>query len=244
MLNIIIPMAGSGSRFRDKGYQAPKPFITFNGKMMIEHVLEGLPLDNAKLILIIQSAFQNSHAQELSYLEKTYGVIFSCVKSLTAGAACTALQARMCMDLDCPALFVDSDNIFQKNALEQFVTHAQTNALAGSLLTFHSKQDCFSYVKTNAKGQVILTREKEPISNDAIAGAYYFAQGHYFVNAAIEMLIYGDKQKGEYYMSTVYNHMIEAGLIIGHYNISSQQFACVGTPEQLDVYLHTNGREE
>lgn len=51
-INIVIPMAGLGSRFANEGYEKPKPFIDVNGKPMIVRVLENLTYPNANYILI------------------------------------------------------------------------------------------------------------------------------------------------------------------------------------------------
>ena len=91
--------------------------------------------------------------------------------------------------------------------------------------------------RQDAEGVVVRTREKEAISRHAIAGAYMFARGADFVRAAINMMIYGDKAKNEYYMSNVYNHAVRLGLKTGVYDIAADAFACVGTPRQLREYL-------
>ena len=56
-INIVIPMAGAGSRFKVAGYNIPKPFIEFDGKMMIEHVLSSFENINANFILVVQEKF-------------------------------------------------------------------------------------------------------------------------------------------------------------------------------------------
>ena len=57
MINVVIPMAGAGSRFAIAGYDTPKPFIKFNNKMMIEHVLGSFKSVDAKFILVLQEKF-------------------------------------------------------------------------------------------------------------------------------------------------------------------------------------------
>ena len=68
MLNIVIPMAGAGSRFKTQGYNLPKPFIDVNKKMMIERVLEGVWYPNAHYTLIIQKAFEEENKEQLEKL--------------------------------------------------------------------------------------------------------------------------------------------------------------------------------
>lgn len=237
MINVVIPMAGAGSRFLADGFDKPKPFIDVNGKMMIERVLDGVSLPDAHYTLIIQERFREENGAELERLSERYRTAFVTVEKLTQGACCTALAAFEIINNNLPVIFADSDNIFTREAFAGFAGDCLARGLDGSLLTFASDEGCFSYAETDAAGVVVRTREKEVISRHAIAGAYMFARGADFVRAAINMMIYGDKAKNEYYMSNVYNHAARLGLKTGVYDIAADAFACVGTPRQLKEYL-------
>jgi len=52
MINIVIPMAGEGSRFVKKGYKTPKPFVDVAGQPMITRVLDNLYYPGVNFILI------------------------------------------------------------------------------------------------------------------------------------------------------------------------------------------------
>ena len=52
-MNILIPMAGAGSRFQQAGYFFPKPLIDIKDKPMIQWVIESLNL-NGNYIFIVQ----------------------------------------------------------------------------------------------------------------------------------------------------------------------------------------------
>ena len=237
-INIVIPMAGAGSRFKISGYDVPKPFIKVNEKMMIEHVLDGLQIDNASYTLIIQKSFCNQYEDKLNTLKSKYNVNFLTVEKLTQGASCTALAAHQIINNNDIVIFADSDNFFNNNILKKFILDAKERNLDGSLLTFKTKEPCFSYVELDKQGFAIRTKEKEPISNHAITGVYLFTKGKNFVKYAIDMMIYGDRTKNEYYMSNVYNWAIKGGLKIGCFDIEENEWACVGTPEQLNKYLN------
>jgi dTDP-glucose pyrophosphorylase len=105
-------------------------------------------------------------------------------------------------------------------------------------LTFRSADPKFSFAKVGSDGLVTETREKEAISDHAIAGAYYFARGRDFVDCATDMMIYGDRAKSEFYMSAVYNQAIRRGMKIGVFGIEQDQWRCLGTPELLEAYLN------
>ncbi len=233
-------MAGAGSRFKIAGYELPKPFIDVQGKMMIEHVLNGIQIQNAKYTLIIQETFRLQYQDKLDLLQKKYGVQFVIVERLTQGASCTALASHEIINNDDMVVFADADNFFNNKIFKEFIEDAKQRNLDGSLLTFNTQEPYYSYVEINKNGYAIRTAEKDPISNHAITGIYLFARGKDFVKCAINMMIYADKTKSEYYMSNVYNWAIKANLKIGYYDITKDGWACVGTPQQLQEYLKNN----
>lgn len=235
MLHIVIPMAGLGSRFANEGYSAPKPFIEFEGAMMIEHVLRGLKVDGAKYTLIIRGDFKENYPQQLSRLQNNFDVNIITDYGVTKGAACTAIAAHKCINPDDSVLFADSDNIFQSQDIKNLLSSVKN--LDAALLTVNASSPAYSYAKINDYGYVTQTREKEVISNHAITGVYYFAKMRDFVDAAICMILHDDAPKGEFYMSNVYNYLVRSGGKIGIHEISNKRFTCVGTPRQLKEYI-------
>lgn len=234
-LNIVIPMAGAGSRFQIAGYDVPKPFIEFNGKMMVEHVLSSFRNINASFILVLQEKFLIEQKVQLEKLKNNYKLDFVTVPKLTMGAAITALAAHKKINPEYDILFVDSDNIFDKKDISDFLAYVRGKNLSGALLTFNSDKHCFSYAQVDAKGYLVKTREKEVISNHAICGVYYFKNLEQFKDSVIDLVVESDLSKGEFYMSNVYNHLLKITDKIGVYDI--KHFDCVGTPEQLDEYI-------
>jgi UTP-glucose-1-phosphate uridylyltransferase len=57
MLNIVLPMAGRGSRFAEAGYAVPKPFIPIHGVPMVKVVVDNLaPKREHRFIFVCQQA--------------------------------------------------------------------------------------------------------------------------------------------------------------------------------------------
>lgn len=234
-INVVIPMAGAGSRFAVAGYDVPKPFIEFDGKMMIEHVLASFKRINAIFTLIMQEKFLSEQKGQIEKLQERYQLTIVTVPKLTMGAAITALAAHKAINSKYDIIFADSDNIFNDEDVFKFVSSVRSRDLSGALLTFKSSNPCFSYAKADDKGLLIETREKEVISDHAICGMYYFKNLEDFKDAVIDLVVESDIQKGEFYMSNVYNHLRKTTDKIGIYDIA--HFDCVGTPEQLQEYL-------
>lgn len=241
-VNIIIPMAGDGSRFNIAGYDTPKPFIKFNGKLMVEHVLSSFEKLNANFVLVMQEKFLKERSEEVNELKAKYSIKIATVPRLTMGAAITALAAHKMIDAQNDIIFADADNIFEKSDLSNFLNHVRINDLNGALITINSNNPCYSYAKINTDGYLVETKEKEVISNNAICGVYYFKDLNEFKDAIIEMIVCNDLSKGEFYMSNVYNYLIKISSKIGIYNI--EHFDCVGTPEQLKKYMEDSQLEK
>lgn len=235
MINVIVPMAGAGSRFKVAGYDMPKPFIEFNEKMMIEHVLTSFSEIKANFILVLQEKFLEEQKIQLGKIQQNYQVDFVTVPKLTMGAAITALASHKKINPNYDIIFADSDNIFNPDDIYDFIKYARNSNLSGALLTFNSDKPCFSYAKVDNNGNFIETREKEVISNHAISGVYYFKNLEEFRDSVIDMIVDADLSRGEFYMSNVYNHLNKITNKIGVYDI--EHFDCVGTPEQLSLYI-------
>ena len=139
MINIVIPMAGAGSRFSIAGYNVPKPFIEFDNKMMIEHVLNSFKKINANFILILQEKFLTEQEKQIKKITENYNFKLVTVPKLTMGAAITALAAHKAINPNYDIIFADSDNIFNPNDIENFVNNMREKKLVGGLLTFKSK---------------------------------------------------------------------------------------------------------
>ena len=59
--NIVVPMAGRGSRFTEQGYTDSKPFIDVNGKPMIHRVIENLGIEFDKEYMFILICLQEDY---------------------------------------------------------------------------------------------------------------------------------------------------------------------------------------
>lgn len=237
-INIIIPMAGAGSRFQKDGYDLPKPFININGKMMIERVLKGLQCDNANYKLIIQKSFLNDYKKELNIISSTYkNIEFFTVEKLTQGASCTALSIHKEINNNDPVLICDCDNIIENDVFKKFVHFCATEESDGVLMTFESSDSRFSFAKLDKNNIVCKVKEKEAISNNAMSGFYFISKGVDFVNSAINTMIYGDRDKNEFYISTVYQDLINNGKKIKTYKTTKDAVKCVGTPDQLLLWF-------
>lgn len=105
----------------------------------------------------------------------------------------------------------------------------------GALVSFESDQPKYSYAELDEDGFVKRTAEKEVISNHALCGAYFFSTGSEFKQIAHRLLDEPEFKKPEYYVSLLYNYMLEKGEKV--YLAPMEEYYSYGTPEELKRYL-------
>lgn len=238
MQNIVIPMAGAGSRFAEAGYSKPKPFIDVLGKPMIVRILENLKCKDAQYILIAREEHMEAEKEAIREIEGEYNAIFHPIGHLTEGAACTVLHARKFIYNDKPMIIANSDQIVDIN-FQNFVSDCLARGLGGSIMTFKDpeKNNKWSFAKIDSNGYVKEVREKVPISDLATVGIYMFNKGKHFVDAAIDMIVRNDRVNNEFYVCPVYNYAINNKNKIGVYDIPFEAMHGLGTPKDLVNYI-------
>jgi HAD superfamily hydrolase (TIGR01509 family) len=232
-LNVLIPMAGAGSRFQTAGYTFPKPLIDVEGKPMIQVVVENLNID-ANYIYVVQKAHREQYNLDTLLNLITPGCKVVEVDTLTEGAACTALLAKEHIDSDAPLFFANSDQFVEWDSNE-FFYKMNENDCDGGIPTFKATHPKWSFAKLDDEGFVTEVQEKNPISDLATIGFYYWKHGSDFVKYAEEMIEQDIRVNGEFYVCPVYNNAIKAGLKVRTFDVPKMWG--LGTPEDLNYYL-------
>jgi len=232
-LNVLIPMAGSGSRFRDAGFTFPKPLIEVEGKPMIQVVVENLGLD-ANFIFIVQKEHRKKYNLDsmLKLITKNYQIVE--VDGLTDGAACTTLLAKELINNSNQLIIANSDQFVEWNPIKTMY-YFTSSKIDGGILTFEATHPRWSFAKTNSENEVIEVAEKNPISNSATVGIYFWNKGSDYVKYCEQMISKKITTNNEYYVCPVYNEAIKDGKKIKIYNVNKMWG--LGTPEDLNIFL-------
>jgi UDP-N-acetylglucosamine diphosphorylase / glucose-1-phosphate thymidylyltransferase / UDP-N-acetylgalactosamine diphosphorylase / glucosamine-1-phosphate N-acetyltransferase / galactosamine-1-phosphate N-acetyltransferase len=243
MLNIVIPMAGEGSRFVASGFKTPKPFINVIDAPMIVKVLENLYYPEARYILIVRKEHLEENEEIVSFIKKNFNVVIIPIDKVTEGTACTVLYARKYINNGEPLLIANSDQIVDTGIVD-FIHDCKDRKLDGSIMTFVEieKDPKWSYVKIDDNSLVTKVKEKEVISNYATVGIYFFIKGRFFVDSAIDMIISNDRVNNEFYTCPSYNYAINMEKLIGIYNIDYGQMHGLGTPEDLNIFIEQKSK--
>lgn len=235
-LNVLIPMAGAGSRFEKEGYKLPKPLIDVNGKPMIQTVVDSLNIE-ATYIFIVQKSHREKYNLDVILNQITPNCKIVEVDGVTEGAACTTLLAKDYIDSGTPLIIANSDQYINWNSTEFMYKMNESNADAG-ILSFESTHPKWSYAKLDNSGYVTEVAEKNPISNIATVGVYYWKNGSDYVKYAEQMISENIRVNNEFYVCPVFNHAISDGKKIRTFKIDDMWG--LGTPDDLIHYLANN----
>jgi len=244
VLNIIIPMAGRGMRFIERGYTFPKPLIEINGKPMIQIAVENLrPKVDHKFTFICRKDHYDQYAlgDLLRLIAPQCNIVT--VNNVTEGAACTVLLASEYFRNEDYMLVANSDQYIDFD-INKFINDSIKRKLDGNILCFNGSHPKWSYVKLDEDGYVMEVAEKRPISNHATVGIYFYRTGRMFFDAASAMIEKDVRVNNEFFVCPVYNEMILMGQKVGIYEIGMNRMYGLGTPEDLEKFerLPISGR--
>lgn len=237
MINIVIPMAGRGSRFANAGYKMPKPLIDVKGKPMIEVVVDNIrpKCEHRYIFLCLEE-----HIKKYDLVNILKRIAPDCVivpvTEVTEGAACTVLLAKEYIDNDNRLMIANSDQYVDIDINDYLAAEEDASGL---IMTMTAADPKWSFIKYDENGFVTEVKEKEVISNEATVGIYNFSKGSVFVHAAQDMINKNIRVNNEFYVAPVYNQLIGCGLKVNFYNIGSEKEGMygLGIPEDLEQFI-------
>ena len=239
MLNIVVPMAGRGSRFAKEGYTTPKPLIEVHGKPMIRVVINNIrPSQEHRFIFLCLKEHIQKYAVDKKLKEWCPGSTIVEVDGVTEGAACTALLAKHHINTDDPLMIANSDQWVDIN-IDDYLAALEEKKADGLIMTMWGDDPKWSFAELDGQGNVTRVVEKEVVSNEATVGIYNFRRGSDFVKAAESMIAKDLRVNGEFYVAPAYDELIaQGGKVIVH-NIGKVMDGMygLGTPDDLNKFL-------
>lgn len=220
MLNIVIPMAGRGSRFVKEGYTIPKPLIPVHGKPMIQLVINNLkPAMEHRFIFLCLKEHIDQYQIDKKLKEFAPGCKVIIVDTVTEGAACTVLLAKNYINNDDPLMIANSDQWVDLDINKYLV--AMKSDFDGLIMTMWANDPKWSYVRFD-KDTIIEVVEKQVVSNEATVGIYNYKHGKDFVEAAESMIAKNLRVNNEFYVAPAYNEMIARSKKLCIFNVGKE----------------------
>ena len=243
-MKIIIPMAGSGQRFKDKGYKDPKPLIKVLNKRIIEYVIETFDKYNDEFIFIcnhdhiektdmlsvLRSLVDKS--QIISIPPHKFGPVYTVKQSFDYISENEQIVIAHC----------DGGVIWDYRKFLETIKITDVDGCLATHTGFHPHA-LFSGLMAHClieNNKVLEVKEKSsytdnPMDEQASSGTYYFKKGSdlkKYCNMAIDEEI---SYNGEYYITLIYNLLIRDNLNICSYLID--KVISLGTPAEIESYI-------
>lgn len=229
--NILVPMAGLGSRFIKEGFTVPKQLINIKNKQLIDISISCIDTSNSNLIFVIRDdQIYNFRMDDI--LKKKFGENIKIVvlDKLTDGSVSSCLFAKQYINNNQPLVIHTLDIEFAP----VFDPHQLYNIDSdGIILTFKSNSSNYSYAKVD-NGYVSETAEKKAISQNACVGIYGFRKGSDFCKYAEKMISLNIRTNNEFYIAPLYNLLIQDELRIKTQEV--EKMHVFGTPEEFNFY--------
>lgn len=252
-MNILIPMAGEGSRFKDEGYTTPKPLIpTFDRKTKTElpmviaatHSLPYKPTERNSFIFVDRDFHKAQGVEDTikAYFENNS--IFTLDK-LTEGQACTALMAKDLINND-EELLIGACDCGVNVDLEKFEELKKTSDCIVFTFTgndsVNKNPNAYGWMQADETGKITGVSIKKaisshPMDDPAVTAIFWFKHGKDFVKAAEKMIAENDRVNNEFYVDQTIKHVIDLGLNASIFNVD--KYFCWGTPKDYEDYQKT-----
>jgi len=234
-MNIIIPMAGEGTRVKST---VPKPLVeVISGKPMIEMALESLNIDGHYCFIVRRYNNQDWNVALRDSIRKTVGqAVVVEIDYLTQGPAISALHAPQLFFGETDLLVTNCDQIMHWDA-DKFIDFTKTTDAEGAVVTYETQTPKNSYARVISEEdeypEFDIIKEKEVISKYSLNGIHWWKCGRDFANSVDLMMKSNDTVNGEYYVGPSYNYLSGKKRV---YNINADQHFAVGTLDDINRY--------
>lgn len=240
-MHIIIPMSGLGQRFIDAGFEDPKPLIMVDGKPIIEHVCNLFPGEDKFTFICNSKHLAETNMRHVLKNIKPNANIVEIPNHKKGPVFAVSQIENLIEDEEVIVNYCDFGTYWNYS---DFLKHTRDRNADGAIPSykgFHPHMlGTTNYAFIREKKQWMLEiKEKEPFTNNrmnefASNGTYYFKKGSYVKKYFSELIDRDINLDGEYYVSLVYNLLVNDGLKVSIYNV--QHMLQWGTPEDVDEY--------
>ena len=240
-MKLLVPMAGAGSRFKEAGYETPKPLLPVLGKPMVVSAANAFP-KAGQYIFIVRDQQIRDYAVDAHLTGYFPECEIIALDHLTEGQAVTCLYAKHLIDNDEELMIGASDNGMIYSSLKFEEMKDQADALVFSFRNNPAvveKPQAYGWIRTQDDLSVEKMSVKVPVSNTpmkdhAVVGAFWFREGRMFVEAAERMISQNRRINNEFYVDECMNDMVELGWRVKAFEI--EHYVCWGTPNDYKTF--------
>jgi len=239
---LILPMAGNGNRFKDNGYEIPKPLLDVDGLPMVIRAVKDLPSCEKKIFISKKNDFIEFN------IEKTLSENYECeiilVDQVTKGQACTCELAINKIEREDPILISACDNgiYYDVGKLEKLFDDKSIDIIVWSFRNHQTSKlnpDSYAWLDVDSDNNIKNVSCKkfiydDPLKTHAIIGTMFFRKSKYFFEGLQKNYDENITTNGEFYVDDVLNQNIKQGLKVKVFEV--QDYICWGTPNDYKTY--------
>lgn len=204
-MDVILPVAGLGTRLRPQTWSKPKPLVAVAGKPLMQHVLDRvMPLEPEKLVFITGYLGDQIEA----WARATYPNLdlhFVVQPEMLGQTDAIVRTRRICQD---DALILFPDALFEATFSDLAGTSSD-----GVIFTKDVEDPSSLGVTLIENGRVtrLIEKPSEPISTQATVGIYYFRSMPDLYSAIDRQIRDNIQTRGEYFIADAIQIMIDSG---------------------------------
>ena len=241
-MHIVVPMSGVGNRFVEAGYKDPKPLIVIDGKPIIEHVCDLFPGEDKFTFICNAKHLAETNMKEVLLKIKPNANVIEIPNHKKGPVYAVSLVENLIDDEE--EVIVNYCDFGAYWDYEDFLKHTRDRNADGAVPAykrFHPHMlgtTNYAFMRDD-KQWMLEIKEKEPFTNNrmneyASDGTYYFKKGSYVKKYFNKLMEEDINLKGEYYVSLIYNLLVEDGLKVSIYDV--QHMLQWGTPQDVEEY--------
>ncbi len=233
-MNILILAAGQDQFVQDDGY--PLCLTEFDSMPLIQRVAISCQALNPNNLIVAfrEEEVRKYHLDNVVRLLSPNAKILD-IEAPTQGAACTALLAAGLIDNDSELLIVNGNELLNAD-FTMIVEDFRARKLDAGAVVFSSIHPRYSYVRLDENEFVVEATEKNPISNNATAGFYWFARGEDLVRAAKNLIRKDARVNGNFYICPAFNELILEHKRIGVHRVNSKAYNPLKSGRQIEQF--------
>jgi NDP-sugar pyrophosphorylase family protein len=241
-MHIIIPMSGIGNRFIKAGYSVPKPLIEIGGIPIIEHVCNLFPGEEKFTFICNSQHLLETNMREILTRIKPLADIVE-IPNHKLGPVYAVSQVFASIEDD-DEVIVNYCDFGSHWDYQEFLKHTRNRNADGAIPSYRGFHPHMlgntNYAFIRDQNQWMLEiKEKEPFTDNrqqefASNGTYYFKKGLFVKRFFKELMDKNCHLKGEYYVSLVFNLLVNSGLNVSIYEV--QHMLQWGTPEDVEEF--------
>lgn len=240
-MQVVIPMAGMGQRFRAAGYATPKPLIPVAGVPMVVRVIRDLP-PASRIICVVHPQHVAEHDIDRRLLDEIPDCEVVIAPGQTAGQACSVALAgpRLRAHESVCVAACDNTHRFEFARLDRTLAH-HPDCLVWTYRGCRrvlKNPEMYGWIRADGD-RVKEVSVKRPISNSllldhVVSGTFWFRSADLLMNAIEDLIASGKRVNNEFYLDSVPDLLAHRGKDVRVFEVD--EYVGWGTPADLEDF--------